>query len=101
MASRQLPKTFRKLVISKLSTNFREAVELVTVPMLQPGPDELLVKSRYVGINATDINYSAGRYHRGQSPPFDAGLEEDLNDSTGNLRTSRRYDGLLKLIESK
>ncbi|KAL9955115.1 hypothetical protein ACROYT_G036401 [Oculina patagonica] len=75
MASRQLPKTFRKLVISKLSTNFREAVELVTVPMLQPGPDELLVKSRYVGINATDINYSAGRYHRGQSPPFDAGLE--------------------------
>ncbi len=33
---------------------------------------------RYVGINATDINYSAGRYHRGQSPPFDAGLEVNV-----------------------
>ncbi|KAJ7390945.1 Prostaglandin reductase 3 [Desmophyllum pertusum] len=75
MAARQLPETFRKLVISKFSTNYREAVELMTVPMLRPGPDELLVKSRYVGINATDINHSAGRYHPGQSPPLDAGLE--------------------------
>ena len=31
--------------------------------------------SRYVGINATEINHSAGRYHPGQSPPLEAGLE--------------------------
>lgn len=30
---------------------------------------------RYVGINATDINHSAGRYNPGQSPPLEAGLE--------------------------
>lgn len=46
MAARRLPETFRKLIISKLSTNYREAAELVTVPMLKPGPDELLVKNR-------------------------------------------------------
>ena len=45
-AARQLPETFRKLVITKLSTNYREAVELKTVPMLQPGPNELLIKNR-------------------------------------------------------
>ena len=31
--------------------------------------------SRYLGINATEINHSAGRYHPGQSPPLEAGLE--------------------------
>ena len=31
--------------------------------------------SRYVGINATEINHSAGRYHPRQSPPLEAGLE--------------------------
>ena len=46
-AARQLPETFRKLVITKLSTNYREAVELKTVPMLQPGPNELLIKNRW------------------------------------------------------
>jgi len=34
-----------------------------------------IVISRYVGINATDINHSAGRYDPGKSPPLDAGLE--------------------------
>ncbi|XP_068674820.1 prostaglandin reductase-3-like isoform X2 [Montipora foliosa] len=75
MAARKLPETFRKLVITKFSTNYREAVETLTVPMIQPKPDELLVKNRYVGINATDINHSAGRYDPGKSPPLDAGLE--------------------------
>lgn len=47
-AARKLPETFRKLVITKLSTNYREAVESLTVPMLQPKPDELLLKNRWV-----------------------------------------------------
>ncbi|XP_031568103.1 prostaglandin reductase-3-like [Actinia tenebrosa] len=75
MASRQLPKTFKKLVVTKLSTNFREAVQAVTVPMIAPGPEEMLVKTSYAGINASDINFTAGRYTPGQEPPFDVGLE--------------------------
>ncbi|EDO48723.1 predicted protein, partial [Nematostella vectensis] len=75
MAVRNLPKTFRKLVVSRLSTNFREAVETVSAKMLEPGPEEVLVKTRYAGINATDINHTAGRYKPWNKPPFDAGLE--------------------------
>ena len=46
MAARKLPETFRKLVISKFTTNYREAVEFMTLPIMKPGPDELLVKNR-------------------------------------------------------
>lgn len=34
-----------------------------------------LLSFRFVGINASDINYSAGRYDRTVKPPFDAGFE--------------------------
>ena len=30
---------------------------------------------RFLGVNATDINHSAGRYNPGQPPPLNAGLE--------------------------
>lgn len=54
MAGRRLPETFRKLVISKFTTNYREAVELMIVPILKPGPNELLVKNRYkIGLSNT------------------------------------------------
>lgn len=35
----------------------------------------LLLCFRFVGINASDVNYSAGRYDRTVKPPFDAGFE--------------------------
>ncbi|XP_010707000.2 prostaglandin reductase 3 [Meleagris gallopavo] len=34
-----------------------------------------LFSSRFVGINASDINYSAGRYDTSVKPPFDVGFE--------------------------
>ena len=40
-------------------------------------PDSRLLLSvfRYVGINASDVNFSAGRYDPSARPPFDAGFE--------------------------
>ena len=35
----------------------------------------LLFSSRFVGVNASDINYSAGRYDPSVKTPFDAGFE--------------------------
>lgn len=35
----------------------------------------LFVLSRFVGVNASDINYSAGRYDPSVRPPFDIGFE--------------------------
>ena len=61
----QLPLTFRKLVCTKLTQNFREAVEVQTVKVTEENlkPNELLIKNRYVGINASDINVTAGKTH--------------------------------------
>lgn len=54
--------------------------------------------SRYVGINATEINHSAGRYHPGKSPPLEAGLEvrvkkiwsQDLRNPCADWKPSLR-----------
>ena len=70
-----MAKTFKKLDVVKLSSNFREATEVVEQPLRQPASDEVLVKVLYSGVNATDINISAGRYFTDGKVPFDIGLE--------------------------
>ena len=70
-----IPKNCRKLVAMSLGTRFREVVKVQTVATPRPGPGELLVRIRYAGINASDINWTAGRYTPGLEPPFDTGLE--------------------------
>ena len=70
-----LPATIRKYVVAKLSTNFREAVELITVPRPTPGPDQILIRNRFLGINASDINCNAARYEPSAIPPIDCGFE--------------------------
>jgi len=66
---------FRKLVAVSLSENFRSAVEIQSCPVPTPGIGELLVKNKYAGINASDVNWTAGRYIPGVQPPFDTGFE--------------------------
>ncbi|XP_064197762.1 prostaglandin reductase 3-like [Anguilla rostrata] len=70
-----IPSSMKKLVVTKLSQNFREAVSLQIVPVPTPGDGDLLIRNRFVGINASDINYTAGRYDPSVKPPFDAGFE--------------------------
>lgn len=40
---------------------------------------ERYVMFRFVGINASDINHSAGRYDPGRKPPIDCGFEVYTN----------------------
>jgi len=47
----------------------------VNVSLPTPRKQEVLVKTYYVGINASDINFVAGRYQPGLKPPFDVGFE--------------------------
>jgi len=70
-----LPTTMRKLVIKSLTSNFREAVEIQSCSIPKVEAKHVLVKNRIVGINASDVNYSAGKYMPGRPPPFDAGFE--------------------------
>ncbi|XP_037640005.1 prostaglandin reductase 3-like [Sebastes umbrosus] len=86
-----IPSSMRKLVVNKLSPDFREAVSIQTVAVPTPGDAELLVRNRFVGINASDINYSAGRYDPSVKPPFDAGFE-GIGEVVGlGLSASSRY----------
>ena len=41
--------------------------------------DSCLIISRYVGINASDVNYTAARYDPGVKVPFDCGFEVRFN----------------------
>lgn len=86
-----IPGAMRKLVVTKLSPSFREAVRVQTVAVPTPGNEEVLVRNRFVGINASDINYSAGRYDPTVKPPFDAGFE-GIGEVVGlGLRASSAY----------
>ncbi|XP_074510856.1 prostaglandin reductase 3-like [Sebastes fasciatus] len=86
-----IPSSMRKLVVNKLSPDFREAASIQTVAVPTPGDAELLVRNRFVGINASDINYSAGRYDPSVKPPFDAGFE-GIGEVVGlGLSASSRY----------
>lgn len=67
--------TFKKIVANVLSTDFRKACQIVTATKPVLKANEVLVRARYAGINATDINVTAGRYAPGQETPFDVGLE--------------------------
>jgi len=74
-ASRTLPAIYRKLVATKLSHKFRDAVQMVSIDLPKPAADEVVIKNRFVGINASDINFTAGRYFTSAQPPFDIGFE--------------------------
>ncbi|XP_019646251.1 PREDICTED: prostaglandin reductase-3-like isoform X1 [Branchiostoma belcheri] len=70
-----LPKAFKRIMVSSLTPKFRSAISIETVPMATPGPKEVLVKNRFVGINASDVNFAAGRYDPTKVPPFQIGFE--------------------------
>ncbi|XDA88463.1 hypothetical protein R6Z07F_018112 [Ovis aries] len=71
-----IPSAMQKLVVTRLSPNFREAATLRRdCPVPLPGDGDLLVRNRFAGVNASDINYSAGRYDPSVKTPFDAGFE--------------------------
>lgn len=44
-------------------------------PLVAPKANQVIVRNRFLGINASDINFTAGRYNPSLQPPFDAGFE--------------------------
>uniref|UniRef100_T1IMR1 15-oxoprostaglandin 13-reductase n=1 Tax=Strigamia maritima TaxID=126957 RepID=T1IMR1_STRMM len=70
-----LPATHRKLVVKSLSTNFALATEIITEQLPKPKANQVLIKNKFLGINATDINVTAGRYTEPNAIGFVPGLE--------------------------
>ncbi len=64
-----------------LSTDFRAATRIEREPLPpQLPPGHILVRRAYAGVNASDLNYTAGRYFGSAAAaekrlPFDAGFE--------------------------
>nr|GME11018.1 probable quinone oxidoreductase [Ipomoea batatas] len=93
----QIPQSFEKIVVHTLSNNFRSATRIVRAPLQLPiKPDHVLFKVIYAGVNASDVNFSSGRYFGGGKDvdsllPFDAGFEAvgivaAVGDSVRNLK---------------
>jgi NADPH:quinone reductase-like Zn-dependent oxidoreductase/short-subunit dehydrogenase involved in D-alanine esterification of teichoic acids len=72
-----MPRVARKIVVYKKSHKFREASRIEDYRIVMPTPPgHVLVKNMYCGVNASDVNFSAGKYHNGNPPlPMDAGFE--------------------------
>lgn len=71
-------KVFRKLQVFTKTTDFRAATKLIEVPLREPVEDEIRVRNIYAGVNATDVNITAGRYQdqsNSSQESFDFGLE--------------------------
>lgn len=77
-----IPDTFEKVIVHSLDHNFRFATKVVQTELKLPiKPHHALVKIIYAGVNASDVNFSSGRYFKGKDNeiaarlPFDAGFE--------------------------
>ncbi|KAA3488697.1 zinc-binding alcohol dehydrogenase domain-containing protein 2-like [Gossypium australe] len=93
----QLPQSFEKVVVHKLTHNFRDATHIVRAPLKLPiESGHVLLKIIYAGVNASDVNFSSGRYFLRNKKdlssllPFDAGFEAvgiiaAVGDSVSNL----------------
>jgi NADPH:quinone reductase-like Zn-dependent oxidoreductase len=64
-----------KIIVREISPDFRKATKIVTTPLPGLKPHELLVQNYYLGINASDVNFTSGKYIPGMKVPFDCGFE--------------------------
>ncbi|KXS12818.1 NAD(P)-binding protein [Gonapodya prolifera JEL478] len=76
-----LPATFKKLVLHRLSNDFKKSTRVEIgktqelVDLLKVNPSWIVLRNLYAGVNASDVAYSNGRYNPGRKPPYECGLE--------------------------
>ncbi|XP_020268724.1 prostaglandin reductase-3 [Asparagus officinalis] len=78
----EIPQAYSKVIVHTLNHNFRNATRVVQTQLTFPlKAHHALVKVIYAGVNASDVNFSSGRYFSGNNRdvtallPFDAGFE--------------------------
>jgi NADPH-dependent curcumin reductase CurA len=86
-----LPATYRKVVATTLSRNFRAATEVIEAALPAPQPGEVVIRNLFAGVNASDVNITAGVYFASPTLPFDTGVEATgeivaLGDDVTHLR---------------
>jgi NADPH-dependent curcumin reductase CurA len=71
------PKTYRKLIAKQLHQDFKSAIEIVEIPIPNPGSKEILIKNKFAGVNGGfDTLLCRGEVpYVNLTPPFDLGVE--------------------------
>ena len=57
-----MTETYRKLVATGYSRDYRSVAEVVETELVDPGDGQVLVRNHFGGVNASDINISGGVY---------------------------------------
>ncbi len=75
--SAEPPREYRKIVITRLTGDFRTSTEIVAEPWRDPGPGEVAIRNRWAGVNAVfDKNLCRNTIrYVDVSPPWDMGIE--------------------------
>ncbi|KAL3679180.1 hypothetical protein R1sor_022136 [Riccia sorocarpa] len=98
-----IPAEYKKVIIHTLSSDFRAATRVVTAPLKLPvKPGHVLVKHIYAGVNASDVNFSSGRYFGGKTVGVVAGLGEGVESANlvlGSPVASLNYGGFSEFSE--
>ncbi|WP_415354677.1 zinc-binding dehydrogenase [Leptolyngbya sp. FACHB-1624] len=72
-----MSKTYKKLIATRLSDNFRSAIDIQELPIPTPNSGEILIRNQFAGINAGfDTLLCKGNVpYVNLTPPFDLGVE--------------------------
>ncbi|KAI9249717.1 hypothetical protein BDA99DRAFT_418371, partial [Phascolomyces articulosus] len=73
------PTTFRKVQAIEIGNDFTKVTRVVEAKYSDLSnslkANQVIVKNLYLGINASDVNYTNAKYIPGIKPPFDVGFE--------------------------
>ncbi|MCG5061415.1 MAG: zinc-binding dehydrogenase [Limnoraphis sp. WC205] len=71
------PQTYKKLIASKVSTDLKSAVEIITIPLREPAENEIIIQNKFAGVNAGfDTLLCQGKIpYFNPTPPFELGVE--------------------------
>ncbi|KAI9000345.1 hypothetical protein DFJ74DRAFT_457256 [Hyaloraphidium curvatum] len=79
--SSPLPDAYRRIELVELGRDFRRATRLTTgrtsdlLHDLARRPDAVLLRTAFVGIQASEVLFASGGYNPGRKPPYGAGIE--------------------------
>lgn len=96
-ATAALPNSQHALQVHTLSEDFRAATRLVSSPLPRAGSlprGAILIRRLYTGVNASDVNFTAGRYHASKAQalselPFNAGPPACLTSRSTSLKNEQ------------
>ncbi|MCC5920943.1 MAG: zinc-binding dehydrogenase [Cyclobacteriaceae bacterium] len=67
--------TTKKAVATAMGRDFKKLIKVDTENLGPIGENEVFIRNKYAGVNASDLNLMAGAYFADAKPPLDLGFE--------------------------